>query len=70
MDQQAERLVGVDLARPAGDELFSLGIDVALAEGRGIERIEDLLQVRDVDFNERAARRESFERTSSVPLGV
>jgi hypothetical protein len=45
------------LARPAGDELLGPGIDVALAERRGIERVEDLLEVGDVHFDEGAARR-------------
>ena len=52
----------MDFPRPAGDELFCPGIDVAFAEGGGIERVEDGLRVRHVDFDECAVGRESFSR--------
>src|SRR3954463_7314486 len=42
---------------PADDELLGAGVQVALAEWRGVHRVEKLLQLRDVNFDLHAARR-------------
>jgi hypothetical protein len=37
---------------PADDEFLGLGIEIPLVKGRGIDRIENLLEVLNFDLNE------------------
>jgi hypothetical protein len=56
MDDEGERGIAPQLAPPLDDELLRVRIEVPLAEGRGIDRVEELLQLRDVDFDRAAVR--------------
>ncbi|HTO70513.1 MAG TPA: hypothetical protein VMR31_11685 [Myxococcota bacterium] len=45
MHEQLELELARKLARPVLDELRGLGVELALAEGRRIERVEELREV-------------------------
>ena len=52
MDNELERLLEVVFLGPADDELLGLGIEIALMKGRGIDGVEDLLEVLNLDLDE------------------
>ena len=55
MHHQRERPIVVQLARPVDDEGLGVGVEVALAEWRRVHRVEELVQLADVDFDDLAA---------------
>ncbi len=70
MHHQRERPIVVQLARPVDDEGLGVGVEVALAEWRRVHRVEELVQLADVDLDDLAARREriadAFRRRRGV----
>jgi hypothetical protein len=57
MDDEGERGIARQLPPPLDDELLRVRVEVPLAEGRGIDGIEELLQLRDVHLDRAAVRR-------------
>ena len=45
----------MQLARPADDELFGVGIEIALAERRRVHRVEQLIELADVHLDDLAS---------------
>ena len=60
MDDEGERGIAWQLPRPLDDELLRVRVEVPLAEGRGIDRVEELLQLRDVHLDRAALRRDGI----------
>jgi hypothetical protein len=55
MQDQLERLAGADLARTADDVVMGFVVEIARAEGRGIERVEELFDLLQLDLDQDGA---------------
>ena len=60
MNDQLEGPLEVVFLGPADDELLGLGIEVALMKGGGIDGVEDLLEVLNLDLDELMGRFRHF----------
>src|SRR5215207_11524551 len=58
MDQQCQTCVSSNITRPFDDEFLRTRIKVAVAKRRGINRIEQLTQFSDADFDHPAISRD------------
>jgi hypothetical protein len=56
VDDELEGFLEIVLLGPADDELLGLRIEVALMKGGGIDRIEDLLKVLNLNLNQLIGR--------------
>jgi hypothetical protein len=56
MDDQLKGFLEVVLLGPADDELLGLRIEITLVKGRGVDRIENLLEVLNFNLNELMGR--------------
>jgi hypothetical protein len=59
MHHQSPRLVHRQIGRPADDEFLGSRVEIPLAERRGIDRVEELSQLCDADFDDLAVLRKS-----------
>ena len=65
MHHQAPGLIHRQISRPVDDEFLGARVEIALAERRGIDRVEELSQFCDANLYDLAALRESVPRGRS-----